>query len=389
MRIARAILWVIVVLLCGVAFVRSGSALLLGVAIVAFALPLAGWLGVMLASRGIDVQLASPTSATKGAEIAVQVSFANRSRLPVASACAEVKVRNLLTGEAATLPVAAALPPRADVALPVDLSSSFCGRLECSVERVRLFELCRIFSRTISCAAERRLTVMPDLHEARLRDVYAASPLSDTTVFSPYVRGSDLSETFGLREYEQGDELKRIHWKLSEKIEKMIVRDASLPLDNALMLFWDKRAASGENDVALAADSMAEVVLALMEQLARADIAFEIASNDIPASRCTRTFVTDENDIYEVIGQLLSAPVAPAAESGLVEYMRFFGDLTCSRLLYVCHERPYNFESLIGNREAVLLVCDGGSDMASHGLVSEIHYPPGGARVALDMLGVM
>lgn len=389
MRVVRFIAWVAVVLLCSVAFVRTGSALLLGIVITAIVMPLVGWLGVVFASREVDVDLASHTSATKGAAIALQVKFANGSRVPVPTARAIVYVRNLLTGEVADLPVSAPLSPRSNVTVPVELSSELCGRVECSVDRVQLFELFRLFSRTIECPAERRLTVMPDLHEARLRDVYAASPLSDTTVFSPYVRGSDLSETFGLREYEQGDELKRIHWKLSEKIDKMIVRDASLPLDNALMLFWDKRVSENASDVALAADTMAEVVLALMEQMVQAGVAFEISSNDIPASRCTRAFVTDENDIYEVIGQLLSAPFAPAAESGLAEYVRFYGDLTCSRLLYVCAERPYNLENLIGQREAVLLVCDGGSDMTARGQVAEVHFPPGDARVALDMMGAM
>ena len=389
MRVVRFIAWVAVALLCGVAFVRTGSALLLGIAIAAVVLPLAGWLAVVLASRGVGVQLGSRTSATKGSAVALQVTFANESRFPVPHARVTVRVRNLLTGEAADVPVSASLPPRSTVSVPVELSSALCGRLECSVDRMRLFEVFRLFSRGVACQAERRLTVMPNLHEARLRDVYAASPLSDTTVFSPYVRGSDLSETFGLREYEQGDELKRIHWKLSEKIDKMIVRDASLPLDNALMMFWDKGVSTRSEDSALAADTMAEVVLALMEQLVHAGVTFEISSNDIPASRCVRAFVTDENDIYEVIGQLLSAPFVPAAESGLAEYLRFYGDLTCSRLLYVCAERPHNLENLIGQREAVLLVCDGGSDMTTRAQVAEVHFPPGDARIALDMMGAM
>ena len=410
MRVGRIIAWVAVVLVGILAFVRTGSPVLLVLLLAAVLLPLVGWGAAALAARRVNVQLASPTTASKGAAVRVQASFANDSRLPLAQVRADMAVRNLLTGRESLVPVAVALPPRSQVEVPVNLTSDFCGRIECTVRSVRLFDPFRMFCRSMTSAAERRLTVMPDLHEAHLRDVYAASPLSDTTVFSPYVRGSDLSEVFGLREYEEGDELRRIHWKLSEKIDQMIVRDASLPLDNALLLFWDKglpagagtgAAAGGEaaganasasaeaDDTAPRADAMAEVALAMMEQLAQADVTFEVASNDIADSRCTRAFVTDESDIYEIIGQLLSSPLAPAAESGLAEYVRFFGDLTCSRLLYLCSQIPYNLETLLGNREAIVLVCDGSLELVQRQQVIEVHFQPGGARAALEMLGVV
>ena len=385
----RGIVWVAMALLALLAFACTGWAPLLAVAIAVLMVPPVGLLLAVLAARKVGATLASKTTASKDEPVDARMGFSNASGIPVAHARATIHVSNLLTGEQAQVSVSASLPPRGQVEVPFELSSANCGRIACSVESICLFEPFRIFSRRVPCEAQRRLTVMPTLHSAHMRDVHAASPLSDTTVFSPYVKGTDLSEVFALREYEEGDELKRIHWKLSEKIDRVIVRDASLPLDNALLLFWDKNISSGAADVAERADAQAEVVLALMEQLARADVSFEVASNDIPAGTCPRSFVTGEADIYEVIGQLLSAPMMPAAASGINEYRRFHGALSCSRLIYVCAERPAGIEDALGMSEALIIVCDGGLDVSVQPPVSEVHFPKDGAQIALEIVGAM
>ena len=389
MRVVRFIAWIAVVLLCALAFARAGSVLALAVGLALLVAPFVGWIAASRVARKLDVRLGSATTVGKSDQIGLTVSIRNPSRLPAAPVLLKLRAANLLTTESLDLPLEASCAPHATTDVAVEFSAELCGRIELCVDGVRVFEPFRLFSRTVSCQAQRRLTVMPELYDVQLRNLYAVSPLSDTTVFSPYVKGSDLSEVFGLRDYEAGDELKRIHWKLSEKLDQTIVRDPSLPLDNSVLLFWDKCLPSGATDGAKRADAMAEVVLALMEQLARADVSFEVASNDIPASRCLRAFATDEGDIYELVGQLLSNPVAPAAQSGLAEYVRFFGTLTCSRLLYICAERPADLDALLGSREALLFICDGGSDMVARGSVTELHFASDGVLALLQMAGVV
>ena len=70
-------------------------------------------------------------------------------------------------------------------------------------------------------------------------------------------KGSDYSETFQLREYVPGDSIKQIHWKLSEKLDKLVVREASLPVQKSTLVFWDKYAENGFSPEE--ADAMAEV----------------------------------------------------------------------------------------------------------------------------------
>ena len=99
--------------------------------------------------------------------------------------------------------------------------------------------------------------------------------------------------------------------------------------------------------------------------------------------------MTDEADIYEVIGQLLSSPVIAAEASGIEEYRRFYGNLTCSRLIYICSEQPVGLEQALGMSQALLFICDGGLEAVVHPQISEIHFPADGARMALEMAGAM
>ena len=59
----------------------------------------------------------------------------------------------------------------------------------------------------------------------------------------PDVRGSDPTETFQIREYVPGDSLRQIHWKLSAKAGRYMVRDAAKPVDHRLTIYVERRTA--------------------------------------------------------------------------------------------------------------------------------------------------
>ena len=42
--------------------------------------------------------------------------------------------------------------------------------------------------------------------------------------------GDDPGETFDIREYQEGDSIRQIHWKLTGKLDKMMIRQRSFPV---------------------------------------------------------------------------------------------------------------------------------------------------------------
>jgi len=82
---------------------------------------------------------------------------------------------------------------------------------------------------------ETTMLAMPKKHDIALES--GAMAVADSDEYSLQNPGSDPSETFAIREYIPGDPIKSIHWKLSSKTDKLLVRELGLPIKaNVLIL---------------------------------------------------------------------------------------------------------------------------------------------------------
>ena len=92
----------------------------------------------------------------------------------------------------------------------------------------------------------------------------AAAHIDDTEDYSNERPGYDLSEMFQIRDYVPGDSQRQIHWKLSHKYGKLIVKDPSLPITRSAAVFWERT----ENDpTAERTDAEAEIVVSVCRNL--------------------------------------------------------------------------------------------------------------------------
>ena len=61
----------------------------------------------------------------------------------------------------------------------------------------------------------------------------------DADVYDDFHPGDDASEIFDIREFQAGDRIQNIHWKLSAKTDKLIVREAEEPDLGLVVLSFD------------------------------------------------------------------------------------------------------------------------------------------------------
>ncbi|MDY2625717.1 MAG: DUF58 domain-containing protein [Coriobacteriales bacterium] len=388
------IAWALLTATSVLLFFWTAQPLPLACAVALAAVPAVGVACVKAALPRLSASIEAPTTVQKGAPACCRLVVENRSRIPFSRVELPILVQNLLTGQVERLALSVAVGPRETASASFTLASAVCGRLLCQAPRLRAYELLGLFRITRPCSLERRLSVMPTLYDVALSDVYAASPLSDTVLFSSLRKGPDASEVFGLREYQPGDSLRAVHWKLSEKIDELIVREPSLPIDSSLLVFWNKalpmapEAQADDVQRPLAADAMAEVVLALCQRLSDNAVEYEAAANDAASGRCFAEHVGDAGDVYELIGSLMSSPVAPGVD-GLEAYLREFGRLTCSRLIYVGAQLPAQLDEVRRGRSVLAFVCDGGDGLRMEPGYAEVHFASGDVAAALASAGVM
>lgn len=118
------------------------------------------------------------------------------------------------------------------------------------------------------------MSVLPDTFSAQVSLELPFYQTDEEESYAPDRKGYDLSEIYQLRDYVQGDPIRQIHWKLSGKLDTLIVRDPSLPVSRSLLVLWDKNTAESSP---IEMDAMAEAVASVCQELSQNGMIYTLA----------------------------------------------------------------------------------------------------------------
>lgn len=196
-----------------------------------------------------------------------------------------------------------ALQPMGRETLWCTLETDYCGILEICLESVRLYDFLGIFYRKIRQNQKVQIKVMPEFDlipleiSRRTREFQA-----DAQEYSREKRGDDPSEIYQVREYADKDSLKDIHWKLSAREQKLMVKERGFPLGCVVLIYIDYR----KKDESQAGFSkMLEAVASLSVTLAAEKCIHMAAWYEEKNERIVRWRISDEESVYEMIWNLM------------------------------------------------------------------------------------
>ena len=325
-------------------FVLQNSAFALFCAIFFLFLSAASF-GITFAVKNkITAKAVLPPTAEKGREVCGKIVLENKSTFPIFKAICEVSVKNNLTGEENRMNIALSAPPKGKTEGEFCLSSEFCGYITAKAERIFLTDIFGIFpleAKNFS-SPKGKTTVLPETFAPVIVFNGILLVPEDSESYAPDKKGNDYSETFQIREYSPGDSIKQIHWKLSEKLDKTIVRDASLPIAKNIMLFWDKTAGSAKE-----IDAMAEVCSSVAESLLKSGYEFMLGFSE--KNKAEFAEIKTEEELLEAIPRMIKFG-GEKSEKGFENAFEHFG-----KVIYVAKEPP---ENLFEKEGVSLLICD-------------------------------
>lgn len=143
-----------------------------------------------------------------------------------------LECRNVMTGGVERTPVVL-LPAAGKVehfSLPVN--TTCCGVVEISlVEAVSFDPLGFVRAPIPEATLSSSYVVYPTLFDLEARVNQSSHPDILGAEYDRNKKGQDATEVFDTREFRAGDSLKRVHWKLSARLEDLIVREPSRPAD--------------------------------------------------------------------------------------------------------------------------------------------------------------
>ena len=338
-----------IILVLVVGNVLTGSAVF-QVALLALAVVFVLSLGVAIAARRKLAVRAEVGRSGQGKDALCTVHLHNESVLPLLNVRGTIGVENTFTGQGRSRKVRTSLLPKGSASIDVGVNDGHPGKMRVSLDKVRICDALGLVGVPAGKQDSCNFTIMPAVHDIDVSYDLAESESFDNDVYSPYKKGADRSEVFQIREYEEGDNITQIHWKLSSKTDKLVVKDASLPLDKRLAVVVDK---SCVNPVTLEqSDALAELAVSIGLSLVEDELTFRVVHNDVGTSQVFEREVQFEEDLAETIPQLLTSPIEPG-ETCLELYERTYGPLDASHVICVSCRGQEDYQNLIGTIRVV------------------------------------
>ena len=266
------------------------------VLVLAVALPWFSLLVSLLAMLRTRLRMDAPALLTRN-EAAYVTLRAGNGFLPQPLCRFRLTITAVMTGERRSLRQST----QSQGSWYVPLDTSHAGAYLCQVEKARVYDYLGLFRLPVRAPAPVETVIRPVPREpARLPNLrhFLVRQLKPKP-------GGGFSEEHELRDYRPGDSMREIHWKLSVKTDRTIVREAQEPVRGLTLLTFDLRGTPGRVDATL------EELLWLSQWLLDHDTPHQILWIDPTDCETATAPIDAPADLEALLSRLLRTPLRP------------------------------------------------------------------------------
>lgn len=300
-------LWLALTVLFCVAADETAGYLLVAVSLL---LPLLSG-AVQRSQKGrLDAELTVSAYGEKGEEVEGKLLVKNSGNFPVDRLICQIRCENLLTGEKENTPIHMAVPAKSSADTEFRIRSTHAGKIRVSLKYMVNYDPFGIFrfrtrpERDVFAAG----MIAPHTFSLETQIAYGESSNMDSDEYSMKKAGYDPSETFAIREYQPGDRIRQIHWKLTEKFDSLMVRDYGLPIQNTILLLLETgRTPGSEPADPDCMDALAEAILSVSRELVSQQIVHSIGWQNHEENTFSCVEVETDEDLNTLMPDLLGA----------------------------------------------------------------------------------
>lgn len=202
----------------------------------------------------------------------------------------------------------------------IDLGKLQYGYAGIEIKALYVYDMLGFFSGKLKGRAEKiSLLIMPEPEKINISMPKIPYVSGDESEIFIEDRNKDNSENFEIREFADGDAIKKIHWKLSMKMDKIMVRDTVKGINTNIYVFVD-----------LCLDSRFEKKMEMAVSMA-----FELIRNGYPIyiswldgakKRMKRKLVIQEEQIYPTLAEVMKYNLYEKDDEIMNVLMRFSDD---------------------------------------------------------------
>lgn len=253
-----------------------------------------------LAMVRMRLYLDAPPCCSRGDQIFISLRSSN-GFLPMPQCRFRLTVTSVMTGQ--VLSMKQHVPGQDNWYVPLD--TSHCGTLVCAVEKARVYDYLGLFRFPVR---------LPKPVEVQIRPVPTPpEKLPNLAQFLARRRqpksGGGFSEEHDMRDYHPGDSMRDIHWKLSVKTDRLIVREPQEPIRGLTLLTFDLLGTPERVDATL------ERLVWMSQWLLDHETPHRILWIDPTDCQIASAAMENRDNLQELVERLLRTPLRPDTPS--------------------------------------------------------------------------
>lgn len=283
----------------------------------------------------ITVELPRPV-VKKGEPVCLRVNVQKKSRVPAGTLMLRLRQRNCVDGRWKKKKLL--LPGAKGESFEFYAQTGSCSQFVLSVRRAKIYDISGIFSKRVPVGAgarEKEVTVLPLCFELGGQPARPnPNVMIESEVYSGTKGGDDASEIFDIRDYKPGDRFNRIHWKLTEKTDRLMVKEFGLPVDCSVLIFLELGCYADKEEFLKYRDALYSALYSLSERLTADGQIHYIAWNAGAGANQKRKIACSE-DFYETIGLLLREPAGRREENRTAQYLAEYRNDQYTNIFYL------------------------------------------------------
>ncbi len=260
------ILFILLIIICSLFYILYIPDFALVLLAVFLTLPIIMLVTAVILKHSVKAELSVKDAVVpKNHPFPVQLCITNKSLIPVGKAEAHIEYYNVFSNQITSFYLNMPVQARNSQRVTFQLNSKFCGIIKIRAVNIKIYDPMRLFKFRTGKNICTETAVMPEIHEINGFVTTVDRVNDESSVFSENNPGDDPSEIFDLREYNPGDKLNRIHWKLSSKKDEFIVKDYSLPVDIPSIIFLDLKCYEDSEYTLPVFDTLIETFLSISQ----------------------------------------------------------------------------------------------------------------------------
>ncbi|MCI8610250.1 MAG: DUF58 domain-containing protein [Firmicutes bacterium] len=197
------------------------------------------YLQMKISAKELTVEITGKGSCRSGQDMELRLELHYGQHRPAGRIAGDLLFENHLFGASRSYPLMLESRHQKRVVYEIPFDDGNCGLRRISLEKMTCYDRLGLFSCQVEPGEPFVCTVYP--FEAQIHTDFRQHIDREQSgeIYDSRRSGTDVSEVFGLREYQEGDSLQSIHWKLSSKLNQLIVREFGRPINYHTLLFLD------------------------------------------------------------------------------------------------------------------------------------------------------